>query len=53
MPSPVRAETAIEAYRQVMWLDPLLPRALWPDGYLGPEVYALHRQLMDAIRARL
>jgi len=38
-------EEAFLVYLDVMRTDPLLPRAAWPRGYLGPEVYAMHRGL--------
>ena len=37
------------AYLTVMDADPLLPAALWPDGYLGPQVYQAHQELVHAI----
>jgi DNA-binding transcriptional regulator PaaX len=40
---------ALCAYQWAMERDPLLPRALWPEGYLGPNVVARHRSLMDRI----
>lgn len=41
----------LNAYRAVMCDDPLLPRALWPDGYRGPEVAAAHRRLVKEVWA--
>ena len=41
------------AYLTVMERDPLLPAALWPPGYLGPQVHqaylTLARQLADRL----
>jgi len=39
----------LNAYRAVMADDPLLPRALWPDGYRGPAVVAAHRRLVEEV----
>lgn len=50
---PALARQAAYAWRQAVALDPLLPRELHPPGYLGPEVFALHRALAVAIRRRV
>lgn len=36
---------AFSSYRYIMEQDPLLPRELWPKGYLGEQVYSWHRAL--------
>ena len=36
------ARSEREAYEDAFFGDPLLPRALWPGKYLGPEVEARH-----------
>ncbi|MBU0715097.1 MAG: hypothetical protein KJ964_07055 [Verrucomicrobia bacterium] len=41
------------AFRAVMALDPLLPKALWPDGYRGAEVIAWHRRLLGELAGQL
>lgn len=41
------------AYRSAMAEDPLLPRSLWPSGYMGPEVYDLHQRCVSEIADRL
>ncbi len=46
-----RSET--NAYSISMQDDPLLPRILWPSDYLGEQVFVLHRQLIQEVRARL
>ena len=43
---------ATEAYLRVMAADPLLPRALWPAGYRGPEVVEAYRTLQRIVAAR-
>ncbi len=43
----------LAAYLRVMRDDPLLPRALWPSDYCGPDVYACHRTIIKEIRAQL
>lgn len=40
----LRAELA--EYREVMRVDPLLPKSLWPSDYLGPKVAAMFRRRM-------
>jgi phenylacetic acid degradation operon negative regulatory protein len=42
-----------EAYIQCMRPDPLLPDELLPKGYLGKEVYQLHKQLRSAVGIQL
>ena len=37
------------AYLTVMEADPLLPTELWPDSYLGPQVYQAHKDLVRKI----
>ena len=37
------------AYLQVMDMDPLLPRVLWPDNYRGRDVFDVHRALRGEI----
>lgn len=37
------------AYHSAMALDPLLPRILWPDGYLGDKVVHWHRAIRRAL----
>jgi len=46
------AREELAAYRSVMAADPLLPRSLWPPGYLGERVWHTHRDLQKAV-ARL
>jgi DNA-binding transcriptional regulator PaaX len=41
------------AYLTVMEADPLLPAELWPDNYLGPQVYQAHAALARQIISRL
>ena len=41
------------AFRAAMALDPLLPKALWPDGYRGPEVIAWHRRLIGELSRQI
>ena len=41
------------AYLSVMEEDPLLPAELWPDNYLGPQVYQAHEALARQIISRL
>jgi phenylacetic acid degradation operon negative regulatory protein len=41
------------AYRAAMAEDPLLPRGLWPPGYLGPQAYDLHERCIRTIAERL
>lgn len=50
---PGLADQGIDAYLSAMAEDPLLPRILLPDGYLGEDVYGLHRRLVREIAARL
>ena len=47
------AREELTAYRAVMNDDPLLPRVLWPAGYRGPEVYAVHREFQRAVARHL
>lgn len=41
------------AYAAAMREDPLLPEALWPPSYRGPQVVELHRRLLRAVGERL
>ena len=41
------------AYLTVMEADPLLPAELWPDNYLGPQVYQAHENLARHILGQL
>ena len=41
------------AFRAVMALDPLLPKALWPDGYRGAEVVTWHRRLLGELARQI
>lgn len=41
------------AYLSVMRTDPLLPKALWPPHYRGPDAIAAHRAFQKAIAARI
>jgi phenylacetic acid degradation operon negative regulatory protein len=43
----------LAAYRAVMEEDPLLPQSLWPEGYLGPDIYESHRTLQRQIIQKL
>lgn len=45
------AESDMQCYAAVMENDPLLPRALWPPGYLGPDVVDVHTRLQRAAHA--
>ena len=47
------AREELRAYLTVMASDPLLPSALWPTGYRGPDTVAVHRLLQREIGARL
>lgn len=47
------AREEVSAYLTVMRDDPLLPRDLLPQDYLGGAVYNLHRALVREIRRRL
>ena len=42
-----------EAFVRVMDRDPLLPRALWPDGYKGEDAWRAHREFHLHIKKRL
>lgn len=44
---------AFITYRHIMEMDPLLPKDLWPEDYLGEEVYSRHRALQEEIHSRL
>ncbi|MCX6998452.1 MAG: hypothetical protein NTV49_15560 [Kiritimatiellaeota bacterium] len=41
------------AYLTVMERDPLLPAALWPPGYLGPQVHQAYLTLARQLAGRL
>jgi phenylacetic acid degradation operon negative regulatory protein len=43
------SRTVADAYRSVMADDPLLPRSLWPDDYLGEKVFDLHERVQQTI----
>ena len=43
------ARDAATAYYAVMEPDPLLPRSLWPRGYLGPDTVCAFRGLLHAV----
>ena len=47
------AREELLAYRTAFESDPLLPSALWPSGYTGPKVAALHRRLVRALRRHM
>lgn len=47
------AREELRAYLTVMASDPLLPSALWPDGYRGPDAVAAHRLFQQAVAGRL
>jgi DNA-binding transcriptional regulator PaaX len=42
-----------EAYREAFARDPLLPRVLWPDPYLGTAVYSRHNEILAGLRDRI
>ena len=44
---------SIDAYHSAMLMDPLLPKGLYPEQYLGIEVYSLHETLMQNIGRQL
>lgn len=44
------ARDAAFAWRQAVAVDPLLPTALHPPEYRGPELFERHRALMAALR---
>lgn len=46
-------QEAMSAYIAVMRQDPLLPLALCPPSYRGPQVVELHRRLLRAVGERL
>lgn len=43
----------LAAHRAVTDLDPFLPRSLWPDGYLGPEVATAIASVRSELRRAL
>jgi len=47
------ARYELATYLSVMRPDPLLPRALWPSGYLGEETFNAHRDFVKAARSKL
>ena len=51
LPSLARGE--MRAYLGVMDEDPLLPRELWPPGYLGERVHRLHGDFVHEIGKHL
>jgi DNA-binding transcriptional regulator PaaX len=46
-------EESLFVYLSIMQDDPLLPRAIWPRGYLGEEVYRKHGELQSELMARM
>ena len=42
-----------EAYQYAFFLDPLLPRSLWPKTYRGPIVAERHEVFCACLRRRL
>ena len=38
---------SVEGYHAAMEKDPLLPEGLHPKGYLGKQVYAMHKKLLQ------
>ena len=55
--APLRGEVLLQeeqaAYLWVMAGDPLLPKALWPDGYLGRDAYHLHGEVFRMIASTM
>ncbi|MBI2441806.1 MAG: hypothetical protein HYV35_10600 [Lentisphaerae bacterium] len=47
----LRSELA--GYREALAGDPLLPKALWPSDYLGPQVAAMFRRRMRRLIGRM
>ena len=47
------AREELTAYRTALDEDPLLPAAIWPAGYTGRKVAALHRRFTRALRRHL
>lgn len=47
------ARTEHGAYRKAFMRDPLLPRTLWPDAYLGTPVQNRHNEIHAALRDRI
>jgi phenylacetic acid degradation operon negative regulatory protein len=41
------------AYREAFRRDPLLPRVLWPDPYLGTAVQNRHNEIQTVLRDRI
>ncbi|MDD2710952.1 MAG: PaaX family transcriptional regulator C-terminal domain-containing protein [Verrucomicrobiae bacterium] len=42
-----------KAYKKAFFLDPLLPYALWPEGYHGQAVCHRHEQFRRCLARRL
>lgn len=47
-----QARVESSAFQSAFSLDPLLPRALWPEDYLGPEVERRHEAWRTVARRR-
>jgi DNA-binding transcriptional regulator PaaX len=47
------ARTEHGAYREAFMRDPLLPRTLWPDPYLGTAVQSRHTEIHAGLRDRI
>ncbi len=47
------ARKEIDAYLSVMKHDPLLPRDLWPAGYMGEEIFLIHQEFIRVARGRI
>ncbi|MCF7847567.1 MAG: hypothetical protein K9M45_01860 [Kiritimatiellales bacterium] len=47
------ATEEINAYRCALVNDPLLPRALWPQNYVGERVVTMHRKLAVELHSKL
>ncbi len=47
------AREEMSAYISAMTEDPLLPHELWPEKYLGTQVYNLHVDFIKAIKKHL
>ena len=40
------AEKDYDLWSEICLKDPFLPKRLWPDGYLGPEIVALRKHVL-------
>lgn len=47
------AAEEMDAYRSAFVLDPLLPKALLPDGYHGRKAFELHQKVIRELRQRV